>query len=98
MIQKKSLQDSNILITGGLGFNGRHLAEILAGFTNKKIIIIDNKFSVKEENIKYFINEQYKCYIEDIESFSALELIFKKRDIDIVFNLVTKALNYSLLV
>ena len=95
MIQRKNLKDSSILITGGLGFIGSHLAEILADFTNKKIIIIDNKFTGKEDNVKDFINEQYKYYIEDIESFSALEFIFKKHDIDIVFNLATKALNYS---
>jgi UDP-glucose 4-epimerase len=41
----------NILITGGAGFIGSHVADILAADKNNNIIIIDDLSTGKTENI-----------------------------------------------
>ncbi len=59
MPNKTKIQDKSILITGGCGFIGSHLAKSLA--TSNSICILDNKSSGKRshknKNIKYFIGE-----------------------------------------
>ena len=92
---RPAIKNSNILITGGAGFIGSHLVECLLEEA-KNIIIIDNLFLGSEENIKDALKKDNVIfYKDDCEFISSLEYIFDKHKIDIVFNLATKALNYS---
>jgi UDP-glucose 4-epimerase len=68
-----------ILITGGAGFIGSHLAErcVLEG---NYVTIIDDLSRGKKENIESILNK-IEFYQEDILTFSKLNLIIKNSDV-----------------
>jgi UDP-glucose 4-epimerase len=84
-----------VLVTGGAGFIGSHLVDRLIADGAKQVIIVDNLFLGLEENIESAVTNGAIFYNEDIEYKESLEYIFDLHSIDIVFNLATKALNYS---
>lgn len=92
---RESYKNKTVLITGGAGFIGSHLADRLLDDEAKEVLILDNLFLGSEENIDYALKKGAIFFNEDIECKSSLEYIFDRHDIDIVFNLATKALNYS---
>jgi len=92
---RDSLDGKSVLVTGGAGFIGSHLCDAIYTFDIKELIIIDNLFVGSENNIKHLIKKGAVFYKEDIEFKESLEYIFEKHQIDVVFNLATKALNYS---
>jgi len=87
--------DKCVLVTGGAGFIGSHLVDRLLVDGAKKVIIVDNLFLGSEDNIEKAIAKGAVFYNEDIEYKDSLEYIFDAHKVDIVFNLATKALNYS---
>ena len=87
--------NKTVLVTGGAGFIGSHLVDRLMSDGVKQMIIVDNLFVGSEDNVRSAVNDGAVFYNEDIEYKESLEYIFDKHDIDIVFNLATKALNYS---
>jgi len=91
----RELQNSVILVTGGAGFIGSNLVERLVIEGAKEVIIIDNLFCGRIENLPLSSNKKIFFYNDDAEFSSSLEYIFEKHKIDMVFNLATKALNYS---
>ena len=94
----RNLRNSVILVTGGAGFIGSNLVERLVEEGAKEIIVIDNLFCGREENLSLVLNNQNVFfYKDDAELMSSLEYIFDKHEIDIVINCATKALNYSFL-
>ncbi|MCL6419715.1 GDP-mannose 4,6-dehydratase [Aestuariirhabdus haliotis] len=84
-----------VLITGGAGFIGSHLADRLLNDGAKQVVIVDNLFLGSEKNIESAVGKGAVFYNEDIEYAASLDYIFERHSIDIVFNLATKALNYS---
>jgi UDP-glucose 4-epimerase len=97
------LQKQNIMITGGAGFIGSHLAETLLG-TNNYVSIIDNFRESREEkkNILQNILESYQegTDFNIIEGSLLNPEIFEKIDknIDLIFHLAAIAgVRYSLL-
>lgn len=73
-----------ILITGGAGFIGSHIADIFDK-NNYEIIIVDNLIGGKIENIKNLKN--YKFYEKDIRNREEMEKIFKEnQNIKYVFH------------
>lgn len=95
MNKRPKIKSSTILVTGGAGFIGSHLVDNLMAQGAKKLIIIDNLFTGKEQNISQAINKGAIFYNDDYEISSSLDYIFDDHEIDIVFNCATKALNYS---
>jgi UDP-glucose 4-epimerase len=75
----------NVLITGGAGFIGSHVCDILVK-NNYKVIIVDNLSSGKNSNI----NDDIKFYNIDINS-PELETVFKENKIDYVFHFAAQA-------
>ena len=77
-----------IIITGGAGFIGSHLAEKLA--KNYKVLIIDNFYSGSTRNIKSFLNKQNVQLIKaDILNLQKYENYFK--NVEAIFHLAALA-------
>lgn len=87
------MKSKNILITGGAGFIGSHLVELLSSFPNEyKIIVVDNLSTGRLENLPANI-EFFKCDIREKE----LEDIFKTKNINTVIHLAAQTMvSYSI--
>ena len=78
-----------ILITGGAGFIGSHLAEMLA--KKNEVIVLDNLDSyyyarIKKENIKIVESEGAKFITGDVTDYDFIEKIIKENDIEMIFH------------
>ena len=71
-----------ILITGGAGFIGSHIADILIQ-NNYKVIIADNLSTGKKENI----NTKASFYNIDIKNYNDLEAVFQNNKIEYIIHL-----------
>ena len=92
---RPSIAESNVLLVGGAGFIGSHLADKLIDFNAKSVVVMDNMFLGKRENLAAAIERGAVLYELDAENREDVRDIIEKHDINIVFNLATKALNYS---
>lgn len=87
---------SSILITGGGGFIGSHLADCLLK-TGHKIICIDNfdpfyAEEIKLKNIKSaLMSQRFRLLEIDIRDVQKLEMCFNANEIDLVIHLAAKA-------
>lgn len=75
----------NVLVTGGAGFIGSHLCDLLIE-NDYNVIIVDNLSSGFAQNI----NKKAKFYNLDINS-PELEIVFKENKIDYVFHFAAQA-------
>ncbi len=78
-----------ILITGGAGFIGSHLAEMLA--KKNEVIVLDNLDSyydvrIKKENMKLVESEGAKFITGDVTDYDFIERIIKENNIKIIFH------------
>jgi len=89
----------NIMVTGGAGFIGSHLADRLSQEHPNKIVVIDNLFLGNLENLKHARAnfDNLIIYIRDASIFSVLEEIIVKEEIETVFDLATIPLPTSYL-
>ena len=78
----------NVIVTGGCGFIGSHLAELLAikGFN---VFVIDNLFSGKKTNIK--ITKNITIIKEDILNRKKILSKIKNKKIHAIFHLAAMA-------
>jgi len=77
------LNNKKIVVTGGAGFIGSHLVEEL--YPANEIIILDNLFSGKLENIEPFLSYKQVSFIHgSVTDLSLLSSVFK--DVDYVFH------------
>ena len=72
----------NILITGGAGYIGSHIVEILIR-NKKRVIIIDNLST----GFKRLINKKAKFFKTDIKNKKKINQILNKYKIDSVIHL-----------
>lgn len=80
------MKNKNILITGGLGFIGSHIADEL--MEDNHITIIDNLSTGNIKNLKNPENDNLKIVKEDIRNSNLKELT---TDIDYIFHLAAMA-------
>lgn len=80
------MKNKNILITGGLGFIGSHIANTL--IENNDITIIDNLTTGKIDNLKNPSHENFTIVKEDIRNTNLTEAT---SDIDYIFHLAAMA-------
>lgn len=85
------LTGKNIMVTGGAGFIGSHLVDRLIQEHPNKIVVIDNLFLGKLENLEYAKSnfDNLIIYIRDASIFPVLEEIIVKEEIKTVFDLAT---------
>ncbi len=86
----------NILITGGAGFIGSTLADVLIQ-EGHSLIVIDNfnnyyNVKIKWRNIAHLLSHpHYKLYVADLEKKEDLLPIFAQNSIDVVVHLAGRA-------
>lgn len=79
------------LVTGGAGFIGSHLTDLLLlkGFT---VVAVDNLILGREENIAHnFDNPNFKFYKQDLLDLDAIDSIFEKENFNVVFHLAANS-------
>jgi len=78
-----------VLVTGGAGFIGSHLADLLIE-TGHKVVVIDNLSNGRLNNINHLIdNKNFKFHELDITCLEDIKPIFK--DVDWVFHMAGMA-------
>ena len=92
------IRDKNTLVAGGAGFIGSHLCESLIKRRPGKLVVVDNLFLGREENLNDArkICSNLKFYRESIMNFSKIKKIISENKIDVVFNLAVIPLPASL--
>ena len=84
-----NLNDKSILITGGAGFIGSYLVDVLINEKPKEIIVVDNMFLGKEENLNDAKRNfpDLKLYKEDAGDFEVMQKIIESHKVEVIFNL-----------
>jgi UDP-glucose 4-epimerase len=87
----------SVLVTGGAGFIGSHLVELLAAQAPRSIHVVDNLFLGREENLEAARRAfpGLSFHRMDATDGASLRRLLRDEKVDTVFNLATKALGYS---
>ncbi len=81
-----------ILITGGAGFIGSHLADILLAEGDQKVTVVDNFYLGRMENIEHLQNNPNFSFIKlDLLKKKSVEKLFIKNKFDIVYHLAANS-------
>ncbi len=92
----RDLSGKRVLITGGAGFIGSHLAEAVLEEGAARVVIVDNFFVGKPENLAAIKERPHvRIYREDASDPYAMEAIVRDENPQVVYNMATMALNYS---
>ena len=78
-----------VIITGGCGFIGSHLADFLID-SNNEVVVVDNLSIGRLENINHLFEHSKFTFLQaDITDFDSIEIVFK--DADWVFHFAALA-------
>ena len=88
------LAGKNVMVTGGAGFIGSHLVDRIAKENPGKIVVVDNLFLGKEENLD---QTKISFYNIDAAHYENMMHILVDEKIDVVFNLAVIPLPFSLM-
>jgi len=87
----------SVLVTGGAGFIGSHLVDRLLA-RGHRVVAVDNFFLGKRENLADAVTtggDRLEIRYEDAADHVAMLEIVERQGIQDVYNLATKALEYS---
>lgn len=87
----------SVLVTGGAGFIGSHLVDRLLA-AGHRVVVVDNFFLGKRENLadaEAAGGDRLQIRYEDAADAVAMREIVEREEIQDVYNLATKALEYS---
>ncbi len=93
-----TLRGKNVLVTGGAGFIGSHLCERIAQDLPGRLVVVDNLFLGREENLSS-ARQSYpglRLYRQDAADYDAMAAIVASEGIQVVFNLAIVPLPASL--
>ncbi len=80
-----------VLVTGGAGFIGSHLSDLLLE-KGHSVAVIDNLSLGREENIRHnFANPDFKFYKENVLDAETISRIFKEGLFDAVFHMAANS-------
>lgn len=80
-----------ILVTGGAGFIGSHLCDVLIA-DGHNVTVVDNLVLGKVENIEHLIkNPNFRFMKEDLNNTPAMDMIFKDGEFDMVYHLAANS-------
>ena len=80
-----------ILVTGGAGFIGSHLCDVLIA-DGHNVTVVDNLVLGKVENIEHLINNpNFRFLKEDLNNGHAMDMIFKDGEFDMVYHLAANS-------
>jgi UDP-glucose 4-epimerase len=88
------------LVTGGAGFIGSHLVDALLAEGCDRVVVVDNLFLGRPENLddaRSGAEKRLVVHREDAADQTAMAAIIEAERPEVVFNLATKALRYSFL-
>lgn len=92
------MNDRRALVTGGAGFIGSHLVDRLLADGASRVVVVDNFFLGKRENLEDAEKAgdgRFRIINEDATDLSAMREIVEREKIQDVYNLATKPLEYS---
>lgn len=92
------IRGKNILVSGGAGFIGSHLVDSLVDENPGSLIVVDNLFLGKEENLQYAVSRfsNLKFYKQDASDYEAMKEVIANNSVDVIFNLAVIPLPKSL--
>jgi UDP-glucose 4-epimerase len=91
-----NIAGKHVLVTGGAGFIGSHLCDMLLESGAGKVVVLDNFFLGKELNIEQASQDsRFVVYRDDARHFGVVRSVIEREQVEVVFNLATIALNYS---
>ena len=80
-----------ILVTGGAGFIGSHLCDVLIA-DGHNVTVVDNLVLGKVENIEHLINNpNFRFFKEDLNNGHAMNMIFMDGEFDMVYHLAANS-------
>lgn len=80
-----------ILVTGGAGFIGSHLCDVLIA-DGHNVTVVDNLVLGKVENIEHLVdNPNFRFFKEDLNNDHAMDIIFKDGEFDMVYHLAANS-------
>ena len=80
-----------ILVTGGAGFIGSHLCDVLIA-DGHNVTVVDNLVLGKVENIEHLIdNPNFRFFKEDLNNGHAMNMIFMDGEFDMVYHLAANS-------
>ena len=83
-------KSKKLLITGGAGFIGSHLADLLIG--KNEVHVLDNLHLGKEENISHlYQNNRFRFFKQDLMDFEATKKLFSEQKYDRVYHLAANS-------
>ena len=93
-----TLAGKSVMVTGGAGFIGSHLTDRLVAEAPANLVVVDNLFLGKEENLAE-ARERFpdlRFYREDVSDYDAMRAIVAAEAVDVVFDLAVIPLPTSL--
>jgi UDP-glucose 4-epimerase len=94
-----TLRNKCIMVTGGAGFIGSHLVERLAQEQPSRVVVVDNMFLGKPENLApahALLGDALRVYAEDAGDMERMRHILRDERVEVVYNMAVIPLPTSL--